>query len=582
MGYADSDHGHGILKDRRSTICLDNEKGNHTMSIGQSVSKHRFACVTAVCAIAAACGSFALGVGRSIWFDEGYTLIVESQPFARMMDLLKVDVHPPLYYLLLRMWISVFGSDVMALRAMSCVFCGLTVLMSMVLLRFMAGERHALLASPFVVFAPLMLRYGYEIRMYSLIPFLSVLGTYLLLRAMRKDGMRPDRRRSGRGSTALRRIADRRWWIAYAIVVALGMYSQYMMAFVWMTHVLWLYVALRRHGHARRFPRMLIPYALAVALYIPWIPSAVGQFASSALPPLKETMNLSELTSVFSILTTGFDAKRLTSGMTVALLAMLAVLIAGSSRLRDTAGSTVRSGMEPSAAGSVAAAEDRADSGRAARHLAFFAFVPLSLLLVFAAVREPFTAPYGFFTIRYVCPFAPFSYMFLGLLCSRIVLGTRETGAGDFCGKDTRFLRRWSAWLLSIAVLAGGSIGFAFQGNYIYEQQTTPQTARTAHTVACDADNAVVTSSEFDYIESLYYFRSCGNYHFLKDGEVSTRGGYAPLHGSPAQIRHIDDLDTERVTYLVRGGEKIPETRHYRIVGTTVNGSNKAITLERR
>lgn len=49
----------------------------------------------------------------------GYTLIVESQPFARMMDLLKVDVHPPLYYLLLRMWISVFGSDVMALRAMS-------------------------------------------------------------------------------------------------------------------------------------------------------------------------------------------------------------------------------------------------------------------------------------------------------------------------------------------------------------------------------------------------------------------------------------------------------------------------------
>ena len=429
MGYADSDHGHGILKDRRSTICLDNEKGNHTMSIGQSVSKHRFACVTAVCAIAAACGSFALGIGRSIWFDEGYTLIVESQPFARMMDLLKVDVHPPLYYLLLRMWISVFGSDVMALRAMSCVFCGLTVLMSMVLLRFMAGERHALLASPFVVFAPLMLRYGYEIRMYSLIPFLSVLGTYLLLRAMREDGMRPDRRRSGRGSTALRRIADRRWWIAYAIVVALGMYSQYMMAFVWMTHVLWLYVALRRHGHARRFPRMLIPYALAVALYIPWIPSAVGQFASSTLPPLKETMNLSELTSVFSILTTGFDAKRLTSGMTVALLAMLAVLIAGSSRLRDTAGSTVRSGMEPSAAGSVAAAEDRADIGRAARHLAFFAFVPLSLLLVFAAVREPFYRTLWILHHPLRVPIRPVQLYVPGIA----VLAHRPWHAGDRC-----------------------------------------------------------------------------------------------------------------------------------------------------
>lgn len=51
----------------------------------------------------------------------------------------------------------------------------------MVLLRFMACERHALLASPFVMFAPLMLRYGYEIRMYSLIPFLSVLGTHPIL-----------------------------------------------------------------------------------------------------------------------------------------------------------------------------------------------------------------------------------------------------------------------------------------------------------------------------------------------------------------------------------------------------------------
>ena len=149
------------------------------------------------------------------------------------------------------------------------------------------------------------------------------------------------------------------------------------------------------------------------------------------------------------------------------------------------------------------------------------------------------------------------------------------------CGKATRFLRHWSAWLLSIAVLAGGSIGFAFQGNYIYEQQTTPQTARTARTVACDADNAVVASSEFDYIESLYYFRSCGNYHFLKDGEMSTRGTRR-CTAVPRKVRHIDDLDTERVTYLVRGGEKIPETRHYRIVGTTVNGSNKAITLERR
>ena len=104
-----------------------------------------------------------------------------------------------------------------------------------------------------------------------------------------------------------------------------------------------------------------------------------------------------------------------------------------------------------------------------------------------------------------------------------------------------------------------------------------------ARDVVCDADNAVVAANEFNYIESLYYFRSCNNFHFLKDGEVSTRGGYAPLNGSPAQIRRIDDLDAEKVTYLVRSGDaSVPESKRYLVVGTKIDGSNTAITLERR
>lgn len=539
----------------------------------QFISMHRFACVSIVCAITAACGSFALGVGRSIWFDEGYTYLVENQPFSRMMSLLQVDVHPPFYYLLLRIWITAFGSNVLALRAMSCVFCALTVLMSMVLLRFMSGERNALLSAPFIVFAPLLLRYGYEIRMYSLIAFLSILGTYLLLRAMHEDEIRVIQHQPKQDSTILHWIANRRWWMAYAVVVALGMYTQYMMAFIWMTHVLWLYATLQEHGRMRRFPRMLLPYMLAVALYIPWIPSAVGQVAAPSLPPLKETMNLGELVSVFSILTTGIDAIRLTSGLTVVLLAMLALLVSGSWRLHDTSPSS----MNPSGC------DCCSDNACAIRHLAFFAFVPLLLLLVFATLREPFTAPYGFFTIRYICPFAPFCYMFLGLLCTRIVRGKQKISARSDYANVSRPLYVWGAWILSLTVLIGGSIGFAVQGNYIYEQRTTPRTAQMARDVVCDADNAVVAANEFNYIESLYYFRSCNNFHFLKDGEVSTRGGYAPLNGSPAQIRRIDDLDAKKVTYLVRSGDaSVPESKRYLVVGTKIDGSNTAITLERR
>ena len=138
--------------------------------------------------------------------------------------------------------------------------------MSMVLLRFMACERHALLASPFVMFAPLMLRYGYEIS-HAFVDPVPVRAGHVSAAARDARGW------DASGSASVGTRFDGPSQDCRSTMVdrlrhsgGVGMYSQYMMAFVWMTHVLWLYVALRRHGHARRFPRMLIPYALAVAL----------------------------------------------------------------------------------------------------------------------------------------------------------------------------------------------------------------------------------------------------------------------------------------------------------------------------
>ena len=89
-----------------------------------NIKTKRFTFVAAIGACRATLISFALGFGRSVWFDEGYSIIVLDQPFDRMMALLKVDVHPPLYYLLLRGWTGIFGPSATSMRAMSCLFCG--------------------------------------------------------------------------------------------------------------------------------------------------------------------------------------------------------------------------------------------------------------------------------------------------------------------------------------------------------------------------------------------------------------------------------------------------------------------------
>lgn len=91
----------------------------------------------------------------------------------------------------------------------------------------------------------------------------------------------------------------------------------------------------RRVGGFTALCRYLTPYVLAVVLYLPWLPSAVEQVTHNALPALKETMNLNEIGSIFSVLITGLNGSRLPSCVTVILIAMLALIITRAIRLHD-------------------------------------------------------------------------------------------------------------------------------------------------------------------------------------------------------------------------------------------------------
>src|ERR1700753_2523443 len=74
-------------------------------------------------AFIAICGGIVLrwiALGRpSLWYDEGYTAWIVSHPIAEIMRLIQTDTAPPLYYVLLRGWVNVFGHSETALRSLS-------------------------------------------------------------------------------------------------------------------------------------------------------------------------------------------------------------------------------------------------------------------------------------------------------------------------------------------------------------------------------------------------------------------------------------------------------------------------------
>src|SRR5262245_16564124 len=56
---------------------------------------------------------------RSLWFDEAFCWRLTEFPIPEMIRRVGLDNHPPLYFLLLKGWTSVFGESTMALRSLS-------------------------------------------------------------------------------------------------------------------------------------------------------------------------------------------------------------------------------------------------------------------------------------------------------------------------------------------------------------------------------------------------------------------------------------------------------------------------------
>ena len=204
-----------------------------------------------------------------LWLDEALSTNIAGLPLGDIADALEHDGHPPLYYLLLHGWMSVFGDTDTAVRALSGVFGVACLPLAWLAGRRAGGSTAAAAATTFVVaLSPFAVRYATEARMYSLVMALVLVGHLLVRRAM-------DEGRVGMGALA-----------GVAVVTALLLWTHY-----WSMYLL-LAVALviawwgRRAGTPPR--RVAIRLALAGAVgavaFLPWVPTLLDQAAHTGTP----------------------------------------------------------------------------------------------------------------------------------------------------------------------------------------------------------------------------------------------------------------------------------------------------------
>ncbi len=126
---------------------------------------------------------FRLGAD-SIWYDEGVSLYLANLSIPALIAHTAGDIHPPLYYAALHLWLAAAGHSQFA-AAFFSLFCGILLIpATFVTAQRLLGRNVAVLAALLVALSPYHLWYSQEMRMYTLGALLALLSFYFLLRAL--------------------------------------------------------------------------------------------------------------------------------------------------------------------------------------------------------------------------------------------------------------------------------------------------------------------------------------------------------------------------------------------------------------
>jgi len=128
-----------------------------------------------------------ISLNQSLWLDEATTALVARMPiydfFTRFMP---ADFHPPLYYLAISLWSTVFGYSEVALRIPSVIF-GLLTIYVVYLIAKQARLKWPILPALFLATSGLHVYYSQEARMYGLV---TLLVSYLVLTFIKRDWLK--------------------------------------------------------------------------------------------------------------------------------------------------------------------------------------------------------------------------------------------------------------------------------------------------------------------------------------------------------------------------------------------------------
>ncbi len=190
------------------------------------------------------------------WYDEGYSLSIIKFSYRDIWYLTAKDVHPPLYYFLLKTYASIVGDSVLAFRYFSGIPILITIAVGASVIRKQWGNKVAILFIVFILMTPMTYYMASEIRMYSWAMFFVLMAFLFAYQSYTKPSIF-----LFLGLFLFSLAAAYTHY--YALISILGIYG--------------LYFILALVNNRKVIPSFLLVMLLLLLSYLPWLFHLISQ-----------------------------------------------------------------------------------------------------------------------------------------------------------------------------------------------------------------------------------------------------------------------------------------------------------------
>ncbi|MFN8203917.1 MAG: glycosyltransferase family 39 protein [Solirubrobacteraceae bacterium] len=208
-------------------------------------------------------------MGTHFWIDEGLSIGIARHGLFDIPGVLIQDGSPPLYYMVLHLWIGLVGESEAATHWLSLIFALACIPVALWAGTSLFGPRVGWILAGLTAFNPFLTSYAQETRMYSLVILLGLLATAFYLHAYVYD--------------------RRRYRIPFGVALALLLYTHNWglflgLAFAAGVAIRWFAFTTEPPQRRQLLKDAAIGFGTAAILYLPWVPSLISQALHTGAP----------------------------------------------------------------------------------------------------------------------------------------------------------------------------------------------------------------------------------------------------------------------------------------------------------